>query len=113
MNRFVREGIVREGQGGECVLCIIPSREVPYVLNAIATSSYGVSSVRRAHGDQSITFDSGGKITFAHPERGDLRGHAADIVVIDDVYYRDSMQAIFEELRPALSVSDGEIITYT
>lgn len=113
MNRFVREGIVREGQQGKRVLCIIPSREVPYVLNAIASSSDGVSSVRRAHGDQSITFDSGGKITFAHPERGGLRGHAADLVVIDDVYYRDNMQTIYKELRPALSASGGEMVTYT
>lgn len=112
MNRYVVDGIIRDAQAGKRILCVIPSREVQHIIDQIESAS-GIALLRRSHGDCRVMFTSGGGITFVHPEHGGGRGHTADIVVIDDVYYRDQMPDLHAMLVAVVAGASGEIITYT
>ncbi|STD12420.1 Uncharacterised protein [Dermacoccus nishinomiyaensis] len=112
MNRYVIDGITRDAQAGKRVICAIPSREVQHIITRLERAS-GISLLRRSHGDERVMFTSGGGIIFVHPERGGGRGHSADIVVIDDVYYLDQMFRLHADLKAIVAAASGEIITYT
>ena len=112
MNRYVLEGIIRDAQAGKRVLCVIPSREVQHVITQLESAS-GIVMLRRSHGQELISFGSGGAVSFAVPARGPMRGIHAEIVVIDDVYYRDQMFDLHATLKAIVAAASGEIITYT
>ena len=112
MNRYVLEGIIRDAQAGKRILCVVPSREVQHIITRLESAS-GIALLRRSHGDERVLFTSGGGITFAHARREAMRGHSADIVVIDDVYYLDQMFRLHADLKVIVAAASGEIITYT
>lgn len=112
MNRYVLEGMTSDAQAGKRVLCVVPSREVQHIITKLESAS-GIALLRRSHGDCRVLFTSGGGITFAHPQRETMRGHSADIVVIDDVYYLDQMPDLHAMLVAVVAEASGEIITYT
>ena len=112
MNRYVIEGIIRDAQAGKRIICAIPSREVKRIIDQLEGAS-GIALLRRSHGDQRVLFTSGGDITFAHPQRETMRGHSADIVVVDDVYYRDQMFRLHADIKVTVAAASGEIVTYT
>ena len=112
MNRYVIDGITRDAQAGKRIICVVPSREVQHIITRLESAS-GISLLRRSHGDQRVMFTSGGGITFVHPQRETMRGHSADIVVIDDVYYLDQMFRLHADLKATVAEASGEIITYT
>ena len=112
MNRYVLEGIIRDAQAGKRILCVVPSREVQHIIDQLESAS-GIALLRRSHGDCRVMFTSGGGIIFVHPEHSGGRGHTADIVVIDDVYYLDQMFRLHADLKAIVAAASGEIITYT
>lgn len=112
MNRYMIDGIIRDAQAGKRVLCVIPSREIQRTITQLETAA-GITLLRRSHGQELISFGSGGAISFAVPAHGPMRGIHAEIVVIDDVYYRDQMFDLHDTLKACVAASGGEIITYT
>jgi len=55
------------------------------LIEATPAVSSRVSKIRRAHGDEAIEFQSGGKIKIRHMGRIGLRGESADLIIADNV----------------------------
>lgn len=98
MNRYTEAGVLYDMRAGDQVL-VLSESTIAARAALTDTASLGLwadERLRRANGQESIQSPSGGSIRF-RSIASDLRGHIADVIVIDADPNRHSY--IIEELR--------------
>ena len=103
MNRYERDGVLRDARDGKRVICISRRAAIRDELGEIVRQcpALSLSKVYRTHGQERVEFVGGGSIIFI-TEQG-VRGHSADV-------WLDTVGVDPNELLPALACR-GELIS--
>jgi len=121
---LMKPHIVRELRAGRKIMHIAQNRELPremfgVVADAIAGSDQNLLPRRRGKiiwprygsGQEEIILNNGASYRIAAANRGGARGHANDIVIIDELREMESFD-VMAAAEPTLTMSDDPQIIY-
>lgn len=109
MNRLTAAGIAAAAQAGDRVLVVTTARECRPAFDEVTRtlSSEVIAHVSRVAGSHSIFLKNGGWVRFRTAYS--VRGHAADVVYLDESV--QDHPGLADEVRPCVAASlRGEII---
>jgi hypothetical protein len=109
MNKFTALGLLATAAEGKRIIVVSPHgsavRDAVIEVHKLAPQL----NWRRATGDSRVTLPSGGTIRFL--TRSQLRGHGADVVLLEDD--RDRSDELLHDLHAVIATSKhGEIVRY-